>query len=367
MNTAEKGSKSKKKTTGTKKKATRKKALTYKDAGVDVEVGNEFVKRISSLVRKTFNSKVLTDIGGFSGLYNFDQAIYDQPVLVSSTDGVGTKLKLAFMADRHDTIGIDLVAMCVNDILVQGAKPLFFMDYLVVGKLDPAQGEKIIAGIVTGCREAGCALIGGETAEHPGLYKEGEYDLAGFVVGVVERDKIIDDTEVRVGDKIIGFGSSGLHSNGFSLVRKIIFDNLKLKINDKILDTTVTEELLRPTRIYVHLIQMLLRDFKINGIAHITGGGILENIPRVLPNTCQAVIDKAAWERPPIFSFLQEEGNVPENEMFRTFNMGLGMVAVTRASEADEILERLAGMNEPAWIVGEIAKRKSGRPALVLV
>lgn len=342
-------------------------AWTYKEAGVNVDAGNEFVHRIAPLVKKTFNSRVVTDIGGFSGLYSFDSANYERPILVSSTDGVGSKLKVAMLAGEHRTVGIDLVAMGVNDILAQGAKPLFFLDYLAMGRLDPDLGAQILEGIVAGCIEAQCALIGGETAELPDFYPVGEYDLAGFVVGVVEQDRIIDGSEIRVGHKIIGLGSSGLHSNGFTLVRRIVFDELKMKVTDPLLGTTVVEELLRPTRIYVRTIHILMRDFKIAGLAHITGGGLVDNIPRILPQTCQAVLERGSWPRPPIFDFLQEQGGVEEREMMRTFNLGLGMVAVVPPEQADEILERLSGMNEPAFLVGQIVEREPEAPAFCLV
>ncbi|MBW2084777.1 MAG: phosphoribosylformylglycinamidine cyclo-ligase [Deltaproteobacteria bacterium] len=367
MNTKDKtGKRRPRSVPGVEKKAG-KKGRTYKEAGVDIDAGAEFVRRITPLVKKTFNSRVVTDIGGFSGLYNFDPAFYEHPVLVSSTDGVGTKLKVAFMADIHDTVGIDLVAMCVNDILAQGARPLFFLDYLAVSKLIPDQAVEIMKGIVKACQEVPCALIGRETAELPDFYLSGEYDLAGFVVGVVERDKIIDNSEVRVGDKIIGLGSNGLHSNGYTLVRRIIFDDLKMKVTDRLLDTTVSEELLRPTRIYVNTVHMLLRDFKITGIAHITGGGILENISRVLPQTCQAVLKKDSWKRPPIFDFIQKEGGVAEGEMFRTFNMGVGLVIIVPSVQSAEVLERLNGMDEPVYLIGEIKERSAGKPPVVLV
>lgn len=367
MTTQDKTKKKKLNSPAPEKKKAKKRTRTYKGAGVDIQSGNEFVKRIAPLVRKTFNSKVVTDIGGFSGLYNFPQENYNKPVLVSSTDGVGTKLKIAFMTGIHDTIGIDLVAMCVNDILAQGAKPLFFLDYLAMGKLDPDQAVQILEGIVEGCQQAGCALIGGETAELPDFYKPGEYDLAGFAVGVVDKDKIIDSTEVRVGNKIIGLGSNGLHSNGYSLVRKIIFDDLGMKLNDKIEGTKVQDELLKPTRIYVNIAHIILRDFKVTGIAHITGGGLIDNLPRILPKTCQAVLNKNSWQKLPIFDFLQQEGGIAEKEMYRTFNMGLGLVVIVPASEADEILERLAGMDEPAYLIGEVTERKNKQEPLKLV
>ena len=358
MSAAEKTEKPVTTTKDESKKPPPEKVRTYKDAGVDIDAGAEFVNLITPMVKETHDSRVVTDIGGFSGLYNLDPARYKQPVLVSSTDGVGSKLKIAFMAGKHDTIGIDLVAMSVNDILAPGARPLFFLDYLAVSKLEPKVCVEILTGIVKGCKEARCALIGGETAELPEFYSSGEYDLAGFVVGVVERDQIIDGSEVGVGDKIIGLGSNGLHSNGYTLARRLIFDSLKMKITDKIFETTVGEELLRPTLIYVNTIHILLRDYKISGIANITGGGLTENIPRILPQTCQAVIRKEAWEPLPIFNFIQQEGGIAEQEMFRTFNMGLGMVVIVPADQAEDILELLAGMNQKAYLIGEIRERR---------
>ena len=283
-------------------------------------------------------------------------------MLVSGTDGVGTKLKIAFLADRHDTIGIDLVAMCVNDIIVQGAEPLFFLDYLATAKLDPEKAAEIVKGISEGCIQAGCALIGGETAEMPGFYAKEDYDLAGFTVGVVERDKIIDGSTITVGNKLIGIASCGLHSNGYSFARKVIFEIMGLGINDIIpgLDKSVADELLTPTRIYVKTILNLLRDFRINGIAHITGGGLLENIPRVLPHGCKAIINKNSWQVPAIFKIIEKAGNIEEQEMFRTFNCGIGMVLVVPDKEAEEILIRLSGLNENAFVIGEIAKCDSG-------
>lgn len=349
----------------TKKKKT-KPTRTYKQAGVDIKAGAEMIRRITPLVQETFSPRVITDIGGFSGLYSFDVAKYKNPVLVSSTDGVGSKLKLAFMTGKHDTIGIDLVAMGVNDILAQGAKPLFFLDYLAMSKVDPKLGEEIIKGVVIGCQEAGCALIGGETAELPEFYASGEYDLAGFVVGVVERDDIIDGSEIGVGDHIIGLASNGLHSNGYTLARRLLLEDLKMKVTDPLFSGTVGEELLRPTRIYVKVIHVILRDFKVLGLAHITGGGLVENIPRILPHGCQAIIHKDSWDRPGIFKFIQESGGVAEKEMFRTFNMGLGMVVIVPAEQSGEILELLEGMNEPAGLVGEIKERPTGEAPLVL-
>ncbi len=342
---------------------------TYKDAGVDIDAGNTFVKMIKPLVKATSRPEVLADIGGFGGLFSLNTGKYKNPVLVSGTDGVGTKLKLAFMADRHDTVGIDLVAMCVNDIIVQGAEPLFFLDYLATGKLDPEKGAAIVKGIAEGCMQAGCALIGGETAEMPGFYADGEYDMAGFTVGVVERENLIDGSSITVGNRLIGLASSGLHSNGYSLARKVIFDRMGLGLNDQLpgLGRSVADELLTPTRIYVKSILNLLRDFQINGIAHITGGGLLENVPRVLPNGCKAVIGKDSWQVPPLFRLLQDGGNIDDDELLRTFNCGIGMVLAVPEKDADEVLIRLSGLNEQAVVIGEVAKCEPGKECVEMV
>ena len=343
--------------------------ITYKDAGVDIDAGNTFVKMIKPLVKATSRPEVLADIGGFGGLFSLNTGKYKHPVLVSGTDGVGTKLKVAFMADKHDTIGIDLVAMCVNDIIVQGAEPLFFLDYLATAKLDPEKATSIIKGVSDGCIQAGCALIGGETAEMPGFYTGEEYDMAGFAVGVVEREKIIDGSSITVGNHLIGLSASGLHSNGFSLARKVIIEHMGLGINDEIpgLGKTVAEELLTPTRIYVRSVMNLLRDFNISGLAHITGGGLLENIPRVLPNGCKAVVRKSSWEIPEIFQIIQKGGNIDETEMFRTFNCGIGMVLIVPEREADDIMIRLSGLNETAFHIGEVVKCEPGKECVELV
>jgi phosphoribosylformylglycinamidine cyclo-ligase len=344
-------------------------SITYKDAGVDIDSGNRFVKLIKPLVKATYRPEVMADIGGFGGLFSLNAGKYRHPVLVSGTDGVGTKLKVAFKADKHDTIGIDLVAMCVNDIIVQGAEPLFFLDYLATGRLIPEKGAEIVKGISQGCSMAGCALIGGETAEMPGFYSSEEYDLAGFAVGVVERDNLIDGSSITVGNKLIGLASSGLHSNGYSLARRIIFDKLGLGINDELpgLGRSVAEELLIPTRIYVKSILNLIRDFRINGIAHITGGGLLENVPRVLPNGCKAIINKNTWGMPAICMLMQQAGNIDEMEMFRTFNCGIGMVLVVPESEAEEVLIRLSGLNEQAFVIGEVGKCEAGEECVDLI
>lgn len=346
-----------------------KKGFTYKDAGVDIDAGNTFVGLIKPFVKATSRPEVISDIGGFGGLFSLNTNKYRNPVLVSGTDGVGTKLKIAMMADRHDTVGIDLVAMCVNDIVVQGAEPLFFLDYFATGKLDPQRGAAVVKGISEGCVQAGCALIGGETAEMPGFYQPGEYDLAGFTVGVVERDSIIDGSSITVGNRLVGIASSGLHSNGYSLARKIIFESMGLGIDSILpgLGTSVADALLTPTKIYVKSILNLLRDFHVNGIAHITGGGLLENVPRVLPNGCKALVHLDSCPLPPLFSLLQEAGSVERDEMYRTFNCGIGMVLVVPENEADEILIRLSGLQEKAFIIGEIAKCEPGAEMVELV
>ncbi len=333
-----------------------KKPMTYKDAGVDIDAGNKFVDLIKPLVKATSRPEVLTDIGGFGGLFSLQSGKYKKPTLVSGTDGVGTKLKLAFQLNKHDTVGIDLVAMCVNDIIVQGAEPLFFLDYLATGKLAPESSVDIVKGISEGCQMAGCALLGGETAEMPGFYAEGEYDMAGFTVGVVDYDDLIDGNSIRVGDKIIGIGSSGLHSNGFSLARKVFFDAMGLDLDDELdgLSRPIGLELLTPTRIYVKPLLNLLRDFNVRGMAHITGGGLLENIPRVLPKQTKARIQKDSWEKPAVFEHLRRGGNIEENEMYRTFNYGIGMVVIVPEKEADDVLMRLKGLQETAYLIGEI-------------
>jgi phosphoribosylformylglycinamidine cyclo-ligase len=330
--------------------------LTYADAGVDIDKANKLIATISEIAKKTSRSGVIGEIGGFGGLFSLNLANLDRPVLVSSTDGVGTKLKIAFMLDKHDTVGIDLVAMCVNDILVQGAKPLFFLDYLSMGQLKSKQVAEIIKGIGEGCQQANFALLGGETAEMPGFYQDNEYDMAGFAVGIVDNSKIIDGTEVRVGHRLIGIASSGLHSNGYSLVRKICFDRLKLKIDDYVpeLGKTIGEELLTPTKIYVEPILSILKDLPIHGLAHITGGGIEDNILRVVPKACNISIQSEIWDVLPIFSFLQQAGNVSDAEMRRTFNNGIGMIAVVPADATADVLQRLEAMNEKAYLIGEI-------------
>jgi phosphoribosylformylglycinamidine cyclo-ligase len=338
----------------------------YAEAGVDIEAGNRLVEMIKPIVSKTFKSGVITEIGGFAGLFSLNTQNVKSPVLVSSTDGVGTKLKIAFMLGKHDTIGIDLVAMCVNDIIVQGAVPLFFLDYLSMGKLDVNQAKDIITGIATGCQDAECSLIGGETAEMAGFYGEGEYDLAGFVVGLADNEDLLDGSEIAVGHRLVGIGSSGLHSNGYSLVRKICFEDLKMSVDDYVEDfaRTLGEELLEPTRIYAKTIRNLRRDFRIFGISHITGGGLIDNIPRILPKGCQAVIDKSTWTPHSIFSFLREAAQISEHEMLRTFNNGLGLVIVVREDDAGEILSRLEAMGETAYIIGSVESREENGEAV---
>ena len=335
-------------------------SLTYADAGVNIDKANKLVSTISEIAKKTSRTGVIGEIGGFGGLFSLNLANLDRPVLVSSTDGVGTKLKIAFMLGKHDTVGIDLVAMCVNDIIVQGAKPLFFLDYLSLGKLDSEQVAEIIEGIGEGCKQASCALLGGETAEMPGFYKDKEYDMAGFAVGIVDNSKIIDGTEVRVGHRLIGIASSGLHSNGYSLVRKICFDRLKLKIDDYVpeLGQTIGEALLTPTKIYVEPLLSILKDLPVHGLAHITGGGIEDNILRIVPSACQISIQSEIWDVPPIFTFLQQAGNVSDAEIRRTFNNGIGMIAIVPADATGDVLQRLEAMNEKAYLIGEIMECK---------
>jgi phosphoribosylformylglycinamidine cyclo-ligase len=336
------------------------KPLTYADSGVDIDKADEFVGSIKKIAKQTFRSGVISEIGGFGGMFSLNIASMESPVLVSSTDGVGTKLKIAFMMNKHDTIGIDLVAMCVNDIIVQGAKPLFFLDYLSMGKLETKTATDVITGIGEGCLRARCALIGGETAEMPGFYKDNEYDLAGFVVGLVENNKIIDGSGIHVGDQIIGISSSGLHSNGYSLVRKVCFELLGLKVDTHVpeLGRTLGEELLTPTRIYSETIHSIIKDLPVFGLAHITGGGITDNIIRVIPEGCSVVLRKNSWDIPPIFSYLQQAGNISEKEMMRTFNNGIGLIAVVHEKNAQEILDRLIAMKENAFFIGEVVERK---------
>jgi phosphoribosylformylglycinamidine cyclo-ligase len=343
-------------------------SMTYKQAGVDVDKQNTFIEEIKPIIKSTFGPEVMGGIGGFSGLFRFNQGNYKDPILVSSTDGVGTKLKIAFMADRHDTVGIDLVAMVVNDIIVGGAQPLFLLDYFATGKLNIERDKQIISGIAEGCRDAGCALIGGETAEMPCLYKEDEYDLAAFGVGVVESDKHINGSLITRNDILIGINSSGLHSNGFSLARKVLLEKSGLKIDSYVpeLGKVLADELLTPTKIYVKNVLNLFRDFEIKGIVHVTGGGFIDNIPRILPERSSAIIEKALWEIPPVFSLIQKLGGIEEQEMFRTFNMGIGMILFVGLNEADDILVRLKGLKLNAQIIGVVDHRKDGPPVSIV-
>ncbi|NLI91938.1 MAG: phosphoribosylformylglycinamidine cyclo-ligase [Peptococcaceae bacterium] len=327
--------------------------ITYKDAGVDITAGNEAVERIKPAVASTWRNGVIGGLGGFGGLFSLDLKKYPDPVLVSGTDGVGTKLRLAFQLDKHDTIGQDAVAMCVNDVLVQGAEPLYFLDYLAVGKLVPEKVASIVEGVAEGCRQAGCALIGGETAEMPGFYNEEEYDIAGFAVGVVNRDKLIDGSGIREGDILLGLPSSGLHSNGFSLVRKI-FAGYSLQENFSELGGTLGEVLLTPTRIYVKQILPLLEKISVPGMVHITGGGLTENIPRVLPMGLGVEIDLSSWKVPPIFHLVQQVGQVEQTEMLRTLNMGIGFILILHPEEEMQAVEILKMKQENPVRIGRV-------------
>ena len=331
------------------------KPLTYRDAGVDIDAGDQLVENIKPFAKKTMRPEVLAGIGGFGALCGIP-AKYREPVLVSGTDGVGTKLKLAFELNWHDTIGIDLVAMSVNDILVQGAEPLFFLDYFACGKLDVATATKVVKGIAAGCGQAGCALIGGETAEMPGMYAAGEYDLAGFAVGVVEKSKIIDGKSIAAGDAVLGLASSGAHSNGYSLIRKIVGtrpDNLAAEFNGR----TLGQALLEPTRIYIKPVLELMRSIAVKGLAHITGGGIVDNVPRILPEHLTARLERTSWPQPPLFAWLQREGNVADDEMLRVFNCGIGMVVVVAEQHAKQAMDLLCAAGETVWRIGSIDQR----------
>ena len=332
--------------------------LTYKDSGVDIDAGNKSVQLIKDSVKATYRPEVLGDLGGFGGLFALTAGKYKEPVLVSGTDGVGTKLRLAFMLDKHDTVGQDAVAMCVNDILVQGAEPIFFLDYLAVGKLNPEQVADVVKGVANACKESGCALIGGETAEMSGFYPVGEYDIAGFAVGVVEKSKLITSEKVQEGDVVLGLPSSGVHSNGYSLVRKICFDRKGFKGDEYIeeLGRTIGEELLTPTRLYPNSCLPLIENFDIHGMVHITGGGFYENIPRALPEDMAVEIDSSAWKMPAIFKLLQQWGNVDWKEMYRTFNMGIGMIIIASADEAEKIKAHLANAKETVYEIGRVVK-----------
>jgi len=331
--------------------------MDYKASGVDIDAGNETVRRIRGLARSTFTSGVLSDIGSFGGLFKLEPGQYKEPVLVASADGVGTKLKVAFMVNRHDTIGADLVNHCVNDILVQGAQPLFFLDYLATGRLSPEVAESIVGGIAGACRENGCALLGGETAEMPGFYADGEYDVAGFIVGAVDRSRLITGRAIAIGDVLVGVPSSGLHTNGYSLARRVIFEHLRLKVDSYVaeLSGTVGDVLLAPHRSYLQMVQPLLDAGRIKGMAHVTGGGITENLPRVLPHGTAAVVNTSAWEVPPLFTWLERSGGIPHDDMMRTFNMGIGLIIVTGRDQAEPLIDELAARGgKDARVIGEI-------------
>ena len=331
---------------------TPKKGLSYKDAGVDIEAGNELVSRIKHVAKRTKRPEVLAGLGGFGSLFSLPTG-YKEPVLVAGTDGVGTKLKLAHDLNKHDSIGIDLVAMCVNDLIVGGAEPLFFLDYYATGKLSVETAVKVVEGIGEGCLQSGCSLVGGETAEMPGMYDGEEYDLAGFCVGIVEKDDIIDGSKVQDGDILIALGSSGPHSNGYSLIRKIL-DSTEDGLDSRVGETPLAEALMAPTRIYVKAIQKLMKSVSVNALSHITGGGLIENLPRVLPDNCCAVIDGSRWQFPDIFAWLQDRGGVETREMYRTFNCGIGMVVCVARSDMKETLEILKEAGEKAFVIGHI-------------
>ncbi len=341
--------------------------MDYKHSGVDIDAGNEVVRRIKGLAKSTATRGVVSDLGSFGGLFHLGARALADPVLVASADGVGTKLRVAFLAGIHDTIGVDLVNHCVNDILVQGAEPLFFLDYLATGRLDPDVAVKIVEGLARACRENGCALLGGETAEMPGFYADGEYDVAGFIVGAVERAKVIDGRSIAPGDVLIGVPSSGLHTNGYSLARSIVFDRLKLSVDDRVADlgATVGEALMAPHRSYLPLLRPLLADARITikGMAHITGGGITDNLPRVLPEGTDAVVDLNAWDVPALFRWLEAAGQVPREDMLRTFNMGIGLILVVAAGAAADVMAALGAAGEPNAVrIGTIAAARPPSP-----
>lgn len=334
-----------------------KKPITYRDAGVDIDAGERAVDLIRDMARSTFSPQVLTGLGGFSGLFSIKELVGEDPVLVSGTDGVGTKLKIAFMADRHGTVGIDAVAMCVNDVICTGAKPLFFLDYIATGRLEPEKVAEIISGIAEGCRQAGCALVGGEMAEMPGFYADGEYDIAGFCVGLVDRGRIIDGSRIRPGDRVLALPSSGLHSNGYSLVRKVVFDMAGLKPDDPVPEVdnrTVADVLLEPTIIYARQIAEIASKADIRGIANITGGGLIGNASRVIPEGMALDIDWGAWRRPGVFDFIQRLGGLEEEEMRRVFNLGVGMVLVVSTKDADAAMQAAAGVGVKLTGIGRV-------------
>ncbi len=340
-------------------------SLNYKDAGVNIDAGNALIEKIKPLTAKTRRPGVLSGLGGFGALFELPMNKYKNPVLVSGTDGVGTKLMLAMELNKHDTIGIDLVAMCVNDIIVTGAEPLYFLDYYATGKLDTETAASVIGGIAKGCEIAGAALTGGETAEMPGMYQDEDYDVAGFCVGIVEKDQIIDGTRTQAGDVLIGLASSGPHSNGYSLIRKTL-SHVKADLNQKLGTSTLGEALLEPTRIYVKSLLALQQSIDIKALAHITGGGLLENIPRVLPDYTHAVIDKTRWQMPEVFQWLQENGNIDATEMYRTFNCGIGMVVCVAEAQAEDALSQLKALGESASIIGHIQTSDNETPEVLI-
>ncbi|MGE0113315.1 MAG: phosphoribosylformylglycinamidine cyclo-ligase [Steroidobacteraceae bacterium] len=334
-------------------------SLTYRDAGVDIDAGEALVDRIKPHVKRSMRREVMGGLGGFGALFEVPLDRYRKPVLVSGTDGVGTKLRLAIETGRHDTIGIDLVGMCVNDVVVQGAEPLYFLDYYATGKLDVDVAESVIKGIVEGCIQAGCALIGGETAEMPGMYAAGDYDLAGFSVGIVEKDAIIDGSKTQPGDVLIALPSSGPHSNGYSLIRKLL-ERAQATPATRLGDSLLYDALLAPTRIYVKPVLALMQQVPVHGVAHITGGGLLENIPRVVPEGLESVIHRSSWTLPPVFKWLQQQGNISEHEMLRTFNCGVGMTLCLAPGHVDQALQLLQSLGEAAFVVGEIREGNGG-------
>ncbi len=340
-------------------------SLSYRDAGVDIDAGDRLVENIKPFARRTMREGVLAGIGGFGALFEVSKK-FREPVLVSGTDGVGTKLKLAFQMNRHDTVGIDLVAMSVNDILVQGAEPLFFLDYFACGKLDVETATQVVKGIATGCERAGCALIGGETAEMPGMYSNGEYDLAGFAVGAVEKNLIIDGKDIRSGDVVLGLASSGPHSNGYSLIRKVV-ETARADLSSGFEGRTLGETLLEPTRIYVKPVLAALKQVRLKGLAHITGGGLVENVPRVLPENVCAQLEKSAWPRPPIFEWLRKQGNVAEAEMHRVFNCGIGMAIVVAPDQAAAAMQALEREGEKVYRIGAIRNRQANESQTIVV
>ena len=341
-----------------------KQSLSYKDAGVDIDAGNALVENIKGAVKRTTRPEVMGGLGGFGSVCQLPTG-YKEPVLVAGTDGVGTKLRLAIDLEKHDTVGIDLVAMCVNDLIVQGAEPLFFLDYYATAKLDVAVASAVVEGIAEGCVQAGCALVGGETAEMPGMYHKGDYDIAGFCVGVAEKSRLIDGTNVAAGDQLIALGSSGAHSNGYSLVRKVLEVN-NTNTNDLLDGKPLAEHLLAPTKIYVKSVLELLKHVDVHALSHITGGGFWENIPRVLPESAQAIIDGNSWQWPSIFNWLQENGNISEHEMYRTFNCGVGMIIVVPADEVEKSIEILSAQGENAWHIGAIADLQANQEQVII-